>query len=378
LSRTTAAISCHPTLTIQSKLAPLGSPVFGWQHGSCSWEDFYCRHPQSDDPNGRPQQAPNRRMWHKTMTNRTVQEIAIVGLGTMGCGIAECALLHGFRTRVVDMSLDDTAAGIERIRSRVARQVKAGLVGTELLAAVDTIYPGKSVEETCDGVDLIIEAVPEDWTVKSTVLRAISAGQPGIIATNTSSFPIERLEENVADTGAFLGAHFFNPAEWIPGVEVIPGPHTRPEVIEQVFEVLKRLEKAPALVRSSPGFLANRLQLALFLECLRCVEEGLATPDDVDTVVSSTFGFRLPAFGPFAVADMAGLDVYASILDLLEEHFGERFSGPSTLRALVADGAYGVKSGRGFRTHADGAGEQTLDRRDAAYIHLRQAVNIRS
>ena len=310
------------------------------------------------------------------MTTRTVEEIAIVGLGTMGCGIAECALLHGFRTRVVDASQDETAAGIDRISARLARQVRAGLVGPDLMGAVDAIYAGKNVEEVCRGADLVIEAVPEDWTVKPGVLRAISAGQPGIIATNTSSFPIERLEEHVTDTGAFLGVHFFNPAEWIPGVEVIPGPHTRSDVIEQVFEVLRRLQKAPALVRSSPGFLANRLQLALFVECLRCVEEGLATPDDVDTVVSSTFGFRLPVFGPFAIADMAGLDVYASILDLLEEHFGDRFSGASTLRTLVAEGAYGVKSGQGFRTHAQGATAQSLNRRDAAYIRLREALNL--
>jgi len=294
----------------------------------------------------------------------------------MGCGIAECALLHGFKARVVDASGDETAAGIDRVRARVARHVRAELVPPDLLDAVGTLYAGKTVEEACAGADLVIEAVPEDWTVKPEVLRAISAGRPRIIATNTSSFPIERLEEHVADGDAFLGVHFFNPAEWVPGVEVIPGPRTRTDVIEEVFKVLKRLRKAPALVRSSPGFLANRLQLALFVECLRCVEEGLASPDDVDTVVSSTFGFRLPVFGPFAIADMAGLDVYASILDVLEARFGDRFSGASALRALVAQGAYGVKSGQGFRTHTEGATEQSLDRRDAAYVRLREALDL--
>ena len=308
------------------------------------------------------------------MTVRTVREIAVVGLGTMGCGIAECALLHGVSTRVVDASTDGTATGVNRIRTRVARHVKAGLVPPDLLGAVDSIYVGKNVEDACGGADLVIEAVPEDWAVKAAVLPAISAGEPGIIATNTSSFPIERLAQHVADPATFLGVHFFNPAEWIPGVEVIPGPQTRAEVIEEVFELLRRLHKAPARVQSSPGFLANRLQLALFVECLRCVEEGLATPDDVDTVVSSTFGFRLPVFGPFAIADMAGLDVYASILDLLEENFGDRFGGASTLRSLVAKGAYGVKSGQGFRAHAEGATAESLDRRDEAYKRLGEAL----
>jgi 3-hydroxybutyryl-CoA dehydrogenase len=310
------------------------------------------------------------------VTTRPVEEIVIVGLGTMGCGIAECALLNGFRARVVDASGEETAAGLDRLRARVTRHVRAGLVRSDLLGTVDTVHAGNNVEEVCAGADLVIEAVPEDWTIKPAVLEAISAGRPGIIATNTSSFPIERLAEHVADARAFLGVHFFNPAEWVPGVEVIPGPQTRNDVVGRVFEVLRQLRKAPALVGSSPGFLANRLQLALFVECLRCVEEGLATPDEVDTVVSSTFGFRLPLFGPFAIADMAGLDVYASILDLLEGQFGDRFAGASALRALVAEGAYGVKSGRGFRTHAEGATEKFLNRRDAAYLRLREALNL--
>jgi 3-hydroxybutyryl-CoA dehydrogenase len=164
----------------------------------------------------------------------------------------------------------------------------------------------------------------------------------------------------------------------VPGVEVIPGPRTRPKVVEQVLDVLRRLGKVPALVRSSPGFLANRLQLALFVECLRCVEEGLATPEDVDAVVSSTFGFRLPVFGPFAVADMAGLDVYASILDLLQERFGDRFSAAPTLRNLVAEGAYGVKTGRGFRQYTSEVTEEWLNRRDSSYKRLLQTLGLDS
>ena len=308
------------------------------------------------------------------MANGRVREIAIVGLGTMGCGIAESALLNGFSLRVVDASEHETSAGMDRVRARIARHVTAGLVPADLLAAMVEVRPGISVADACRGAELVIEAVPEDWAIKEATLALISAAGPAIIATNTSSFPIERLAPHVEEPGAFLGVHFFNPAEWVPGVEVVPGPATRPEVIEQVFEVLRSLGKVPVLVKSSPGFLANRLQLALFVECLRCLEEGLATADEIDAVVSSTFGFRLPVFGPFMIADMAGLDVYASILDSLEERFGDRFAGALALRSLVATGAYGMKTGRGFRQYNEDASRESLERRDNAYKRLRQAL----
>ena len=304
-----------------------------------------------------------------------VAQIAIVGLGTMGCGIAEMALSHGSGLSVVDCTDDSTTEGIERIRERIARKVRADLAPGELLDAVDNIHRGRDVTGTCRDADLVIEAVPENWTIKAEVLAAISAAQPGIIATNTSSFPIEKLAEYVPDPSSFLGVHFFNPAEWIPGVEVVPGPMTRPDVIARVFDVLRSWQKVPVLVKSSPGFLANRLQLALFAECLRCVEEGLATPDEIDAVVSSTFGFRLPAFGPFAIADMAGLDVFASILESLGQRFGGRFAVGPTLRSLVAAGALGVKSGRGFREHGEAATQESLAKRDIAYKRLLQALD---
>jgi 3-hydroxybutyryl-CoA dehydrogenase len=308
------------------------------------------------------------------VASRPIREITVVGLGTMGCGIAEAALMHGFGLCVVDGAEAETAEGMRRIRERITRHVRDNLVPVDLLDAIDHIRSGSGVADASQGADLVIEAVPEDWTVKAEVLAAISGARPMIIATNTSSFPIEKLAEHVHDPGSFLGVHFFNPAELIPGVEVVAGPMTRPDVIGQVFDVLRTWQKVPVLVQSSPGFLANRLQLALFVECLRCVEEGLATPDEVDAIVSSTFGFRLPVFGPFAIADMAGLDVYASILDSLEQRFGERFAAASTLRSLVAAGALGVKARRGFRQYTEEAAQQSLRTRDIAFKRLLQAL----
>jgi 3-hydroxybutyryl-CoA dehydrogenase len=121
--------------------------------------------------------------------------------------------------------------------------------------------------------------------------------------------------------------------------------------------------------------LANRLQLALFVECLRCVEEGLATPDEIDAVVSSTFGFRLPVFGPFAIADMAGLDVYRGAYRVLEAGFEGRFVAPAALEKLVANGSYGAKTGSGFVIKSSAQAAAMAARRDRAYVALGRVLD---
>jgi 3-hydroxybutyryl-CoA dehydrogenase len=164
--------------------------------------------------------------------------------------------------------------------------------------------------------------------------------------------------------------HWFNPPEWTPGVEVIPAAATAPEVVERLVEFLRSIGKRPAVVGDGPGFVANRIQNALFLEAVRCVEEGLASPQEVDEVVRSCFGFRLPFFGPFQISDMAGLDVYENVLDVLKEGLGERFAAPESLRKLVEEGRTGTKSGAGFLQYTDEERERLLLERDRRYAAL--------
>jgi 3-hydroxybutyryl-CoA dehydrogenase len=178
----------------------------------------------------------------------------------------------------------------------------------------------------------------------------------------------------VEHPGRFLGTHWFNPPEWTPGVEVIPATATDPEVIEKVVAFLRDIGKRPAIVGDGPGFVANRIQNALFLEALRCVEEGLASPQEVDEVVRSCFGFRLPFFGPFQIADMAGLDVYVSVLETLKKGLGERFESPDALRELVEKGCTGTKSGAGFLEYSEKERERLLLERDRRYAALNELL----
>lgn len=296
--------------------------------------------------------------------------VAIVGMGTMGCGIAVAALTHDTDVRLMDMDEAATAMGLDRLSRRLAGHARGGLIALDVETALSGVVTVSSYGDLGDDVDMVIEAVPESWEVKREVLATLSASTPAVIATNTSAFPVDELAESVVDPARFLGVHFFNPAEWIPGVEVVPGQATSASSLESASALLHRMAKVPTLVSSSPGFLANRLQLALFAEALRCLDEGLATAEEIDRVVRTTFGFRLSAFGPFAIADMAGLDVYLSILDTLSTAFGKRFEASPGLKSLVAQGRFGTKSGGGFADYDARTLDDLMARRDAAYARL--------
>jgi 3-hydroxybutyryl-CoA dehydrogenase len=187
--------------------------------------------------------------------------------------------------------------------------------------------------QAASGADLVLEAVAEDLEVKLAVLAAIEAAAPqhAVIATNTSSLDVRRLREGLRRRERFLGMHWFNPPEWTPGVEVVPVEETGTEAVERVTGLLRGIGKRPAVVRPGVGFVANRLQMALFSEAVRCVEDGIAEPAEVDEVVRSCFGFRLPFFGPFQIATMAGLDIYRAVLQQHRDGLGERFLGPEAL-----------------------------------------------
>ena len=297
---------------------------------------------------------------------------AIIGCGTMGLGVAESLAAAGLSVRLVDATPELTRQACERLVGRVRGHVEAGLLAAPVLDRAAAVQAAPGLATAVDGVDLVFEAVPERLDLKHEILTACAASAPreAIIASNTSSLPIDDLAAFVSHPERFLGMHWFNPPEWTPGIEIIPGAATAPEVVTRVQAFLRAIGKRPIVVGSGPGFVANRLQLALFREALACVEDGLASPEEVDEVVRSCFGFRLPFFGPFRIADMAGLDVYAHVFETLERGLGERFRVPPGLRALVDQGRIGTKSGAGFFTYTSEEREGLLLARDRCYAAL--------
>jgi 3-hydroxybutyryl-CoA dehydrogenase len=290
----------------------------------------------------------------------------------MGLGVAECFAVAGIRVLLTDANPELTREAKRRLVQRARGHSDAGLLAEDAVARAEAVETVDDVAGAVRDVDLVFEAVPEDIGLKEEILNSCLAAAPddAVIVSNTSSLPINDLSDFVGRPERFCGMHWFNPPEWTPGVEVIPAAATAPEVVERLVEFLRSIGKRPAVVGDGPGFVANRIQNALFLEAVRCVEEGLASPQEVDEVVRSCFGFRLPFFGPFQISDMAGLDVYENVLDVLKEGLGERFTAPQSLRRLVEEGRTGTKSGAGFLQYTDEERERLLLERDRRYAAL--------
>ncbi len=299
--------------------------------------------------------------------------VAIVGGGYMGGGMAQVFALHGIGSRIADVDAESALACVERVIDEAHRFEEQGLFPPGSGRAVaDAVRASTSVEDAVAGADYIAEVVPESWEVKKATFARISAAATGeaVIASNTSAMPIDKLAAAVRNPERFLGVHWMNPAPFVPGVEVIPGTMTAPHVVDGAERLMRELDKVPVRVADSPGFVASRLQYALLQECCRIVAEGHATPGQVDEVVTNTFGFRLAFFGPFAIADMAGLDVYAGGFATLEAAYGARFSVPEILQRSAAEGRIGVKAGNGLTDLSQGSAEQLAAYRNAAYAAL--------
>ena len=305
------------------------------------------------------------------------RSVAVIGVGTMGLGVVEYFIEQGISVHMIDATPEQSAAAPARLMQRVQGHVDAGLLPPEVLERAAQVQVSEDIASAVAGVDLVFEAVFERIEVKDDVLHQICAAarEDAIIATNTSSLPIDELAVFVTHPERFLGMHWFNPPEWTPGIEIIPGRATAPAVVASVMAFLERIGKHPTVVASSPGFIGNRLQFALLREAIACVAEGLASPEEVDQVVRSCFGFRLPFYGPFRIADMAGLDVYANVFTVLERGLGPDFHIPPMLEQMVAQGRIGTKGGQGFYAYTDDERACLLIERDSRYARLNQLLD---
>ncbi|MEV1132281.1 3-hydroxyacyl-CoA dehydrogenase family protein [Agromyces sp. NPDC049794] len=307
-----------------------------------------------------------------------IAKVAVVGSGYMGGGIAQVLALSGRQVLLADASADQALRSRERIIREAADFATRGLLppdSADRLAAA--VAAATSIESAVAEADFIEEAVPEILELKHDVLRRISeATRPeAVIGSNTSTISIGTLAEVVTRPERFLGVHFSNPAPFIPGVEVIPHDGTAPDVAPRVIELLEQSGKTGVEIPDVTGFVLNRLQYALFSEAARLVEEGVATPESVDRIARTTFGFRLPFFGPFAIADMAGLDVYDFCYRSLHDAYPDRFIRPAALAERVERGELGVKTGSGFLSTPAERLPDLIAYRDQAYAAMQELLD---
>ncbi|OMH36684.1 3-hydroxyacyl-CoA dehydrogenase family protein [Tersicoccus sp. Bi-70] len=304
--------------------------------------------------------------------------IAVVGSGYMGGGIAQCLALAGATVRIADISEQIAVDNRARLLTEAEAFVADGLFPADAVERIDAhLTAAASIEEAVADAEFIEEAVPEKIEIKHETLRRISAAArpDAIIGSNTSTILIGSLAEAVTHPERFLGVHFSNPAPFIPGVELIPHAGTDEAILPVVEEIVASTGKETARVKDATGFVLNRLQYALFHEATQIVEEGIATPDDIDTIVRTTFGFRLPAFGPFAIADMAGLDVYAFCYASLQTRWPERFATPESLRELVDAGKFGTKTGAGYLDVPADRTAELVAYRNKAYVAIKKVMD---
>ncbi|GAB5896172.1 3-hydroxyacyl-CoA dehydrogenase family protein [Mycolicibacterium mageritense] len=296
----------------------------------------------------------------------------------MGGGIAQVFGLAGARVALADVSAEIARDNYHRLIAESKEFVAEGLFPEGATETLETnLWPAASLAEAVSQADLIEEAVPEILSVKQDTLRQISsAARPdAIIGSNTSTISIGDMAGAVANPGRFLGIHFSNPSPFIPGVEIIPHAGTDESVVARARQVIHDAGKSTAQVKDVTGFVLNRLQYALFHEATQLVEDGTATADDIDTLVRTTFGFRLPFFGPFAIADMAGLDVYEFCYRSLQTDFPDRFATPRVLAELVAAGKLGTKTGAGFLDVPAERIPELIAYRNKAYVLMQKLLD---
>ena len=307
-----------------------------------------------------------------------IEKVAVIGAGYMGGGIAQSLAAAGMKVTLADVSPEATRNALARLLKEAAEFEAQGLFAKGSAAAGEAnLSIADSIEDAVREADFIEEAVPEVPAIKHEVLGRICAAAcpDAIIGTNTSTLPVHTLAPAVTNPERFLTVHFSNPAPFIPGVELVCGTATDRSLIPVVKDMLKRAGRNSAEVADTPGFVLNRLQYVLLKEANSIVEEGIASPADVDVIVRSTFGFRLPFFGPFAIADMAGLDVYANCFKTFEDAYGDRMATPELLKGLVAEGKFGTKSGEGFTgKHSPEKLAKVVAYRNKAYARMLQLL----
>ena len=278
-----------------------------------------------------------------------IRRVGLIGLGTMGPGIAARLARGG-----IDVAAHDIAPeAMERARAMldVANGVLDRLGIAPPGGGAGAVTFAASIADAVEGADLVIENVPENREIKAATYRAIEplVGPSVIVATDTSGIPITELQANMEKPDRFVGMHWSNPPHIIPMIEVIGGRDTAPATVETIRDFIRGLGLLPVVVKKDvPGFVENRVLYALLREVVDLVERGVIEPEDIDTCVSWGIGYKIAVIGPMALLDMAGMDIYSSVSSFLHADLCRRDDVAPLVREKMAANTLGIKTGEGI------------------------------
>lgn len=304
---------------------------------------------------------------------RQCKNIVIAGAGLMGTSMAQIFAQRGYDVTIYDIFEDSLEKSKNLIRINQEEQVKTG----ELTAKESEELQCRlshTCEKTCfENCDLVVESIVEKMEIKHVFWKEISqlVSDDAILASNTSGLSITEIAKVINKPERFAGMHWFNPAHLIPLIEIIKGDESEMQTVDYLYELALTIGKEPVRVNKDvPGFIANRIQLAILRESLYLVENGVGDFEDIDRCMKYGLGFRYACLGPFEVCDMGGLDTFYHIASYLNEDLADAKEPQKILSDLYAAGNYGVKTKKGFYDYSNGKDEEAIRNRDELYIKV--------
>jgi 3-hydroxybutyryl-CoA dehydrogenase len=292
------------------------------------------------------------------MNTKPIHNIAIVGTGFIGPGIAQIFAVKGYKVHLMDVKAEMLPRAIESIRSNLAQLAEAGIIATDKIEPIiKNIQTTTDMRQAVEPAQLVIEAITENLTLKQKIFKELDAICPPdtILCTNTSVMSISQIASQARLRNRIVGTHFWNPPFLIPLVEVVKGNDTTDETMDRTYYFLKEAGKHPVkCLKDVPGFIANRLQHALWREAISIVENGIADARTVDEAIKNSFAVRLPVLGPLENADMIGMELTFSIHDYVLKYLEDSHEPSPLLKDKIQKGELGFKSGKGFYDLAPG------------------------
>ncbi|MCT2408124.1 3-hydroxyacyl-CoA dehydrogenase NAD-binding domain-containing protein [Chryseobacterium antibioticum] len=300
-----------------------------------------------------------------------MNNIGIIGAGTMGVGIAQVAATAGCKVVLFDANtpqIDKALSGLEKTLQKLVDKAK---ISQEKATEIrNNIVKGEALQDLKDS-DLVIEAIIENKDIKTKVFTELETyvSEDCIIGSNTSSISITSLGAELKKPERFIGIHFFNPAPLMPLVEVIPSLLTEKSLAEKIYSLMKDWGKTPVIAKDIPGFIVNRIARPYYGEGLRIVEENLATPEQVDEAMKTVGNFKM---GPFELMDLIGVDVnFAVTTTVYKDYFNDPKYKPSLLQQRMSEAKlHGRKTGKGFYDYSEGAEKPVAQKDDALYQQI--------